>query len=85
MREKQILGGWCWDWETTAYYVGTDGTEGVGSTHIEMRAIQSQQNLDVIEAISLGRKEQEFTRNECYENKTGIVIFSHLYSSPNIQ
>ena len=41
------------DWDVVTYYVGADGTEGIGATHIEMSAIQPQKNLDVIEAISL--------------------------------
>lgn len=69
-------GCWCWDWETTAYYVGTDGAEGVGSTHIEMRAIQSQQNLDVIEAISLGRKDQEFMRNDVSKTRRVLIFLA---------
>lgn len=47
------------DLEVFTYYVGANWTEGVGATHIEMSAVQSQENFDVIEAISLDRKQTE--------------------------
>lgn len=47
------------DWEIDTYYVGTDGTEGVGTTHIEMSAIEPQENFDVIEAIGLDENKTE--------------------------
>lgn len=37
------------------YYVGADGTEGVCPTHIEVSAIQPQEDFDVIKAVSLER------------------------------
>lgn len=39
------------------YYVGANRTEGIGATHIEMSAVQSQENFDVIEAVGLDWKE----------------------------
>lgn len=40
-------------WDVDTYYVGTDGAEGIGATHVEMGAIKPQENFDVIEAIGL--------------------------------
>lgn len=52
------------DSEVIAYYVGTNRTEGVGATHIEMSAVQSQENFNVIEAIRLNRgKKQTHNKN----------------------
>lgn len=47
------------DLEVITYYVGANRTEGKGATHIEVSAVQSQENFDVIEAISLDGKQTE--------------------------
>lgn len=47
------------DLEVFTYYVGANRTEGIGATHIEVSAVQSQENFDVIEAISLDGKQTE--------------------------
>lgn len=47
------------DWEVITYYVGADRTESIGATHIEMSAIQPQENFYVIEAISLDGEQTE--------------------------
>lgn len=47
------------DLEVITYYVGANRTEGIGATHIEVSAVQSQENFDVIEAISLDGKQTE--------------------------
>lgn len=47
------------DLEVLTYNVGANRTEGIGATHIEMSAVQSQKNLDVIEAISLDGKQTQ--------------------------
>lgn len=44
------------DSEVITYYVSTNRTEGVGATHIEMSAVQSQEDFNVIEAIRLNRE-----------------------------
>lgn len=35
------------------YYVSTRGAEGVRPTHVQVSAVQPQQNLDVVEAVRL--------------------------------
>lgn len=46
------------------YYVGTHRTEGKGATHIEMSAVQPQENFHIIEAIRLNRgKKQTHNKN----------------------
>lgn len=47
------------DSEVITYYVSTNRTEGVGATHIEMSAVQSQENFDVVEAICLNREKTD--------------------------
>lgn len=47
------------------HYVGTDGAEGVGTAHIEMSAVEPQENFDVIEAIGL--KENKRQVQKCPE------------------
>lgn len=49
------------DSEVFTYYVGTNRTEGKGATHIEMSAVQSQENFNVIEAIRLNREKNRHT------------------------
>lgn len=39
--------------EVTTYYVGTNWAEGEGAAHIEMSAVQSQEDLYIIEAVRL--------------------------------
>lgn len=41
--------------EVITYYVGTDGTEGEGAAHVEMSAVQSQEDFNIIKAIRLNR------------------------------
>lgn len=45
--------------EIITYYVGTDGTKSVGAAHVEMSAVEPQQNFDVVEAIRLGKKKHK--------------------------
>lgn len=45
------------DLQVITYYIGANRTECVGATHIEMSAVQPQENFDVIEAISLDGKQ----------------------------
>lgn len=40
------------------YYVGANGAEGEGAAHVEVSAVQSQEDFDVVEAISLGGKHE---------------------------
>lgn len=47
--------------DSFTYYVGTNRTEGKGATHIEMSAVQSQENLYIIEAIRLNRGKNRHT------------------------
>lgn len=47
------------DGEVITYYVGANGTEGVGATHVEVSAVQPQEDFDVIEAISLDGAQKE--------------------------
>ncbi len=58
------------------YYVGANRTEGIGATHIEMSAVQPQENFDVIEAISLGRGKKRRSKCEIYEILTSESTFS---------
>lgn len=40
-------------WQQT-HYVGANGAEGEGAAHVEVSAVESQEDFDVVEAISLG-------------------------------
>lgn len=41
------------DSEVITYDVGTNRTEGKGATHVEVSAVQSQEDFNVVEAIRL--------------------------------
>lgn len=45
------------------YNVAANWTEGVGAAHVQVRAVETQQNLDVIEAIGLVEKGWEGKKN----------------------
>lgn len=47
------------DSEVITYYVGTNRTEGKGATHVEVSAVQSQENFNVVEAIRLNSGERK--------------------------
>lgn len=61
-RQNQLLEGNDRRTEVITYYVGADGAEGVGAAHIKMSAVHTQENFDIIEAISLGGEKGEGVR-----------------------
>lgn len=64
------------DSEVITYDVGTNRTEGKGAAHVEVSAVQSQEDFNVVEAIRLngegGGGEEKQTHNE--NNATGLLL-----------
>lgn len=63
-----------WTQRCPTYYVCAKGAEGVGAAHVEVGAVESQEDFDVVEAISLGGKHERRGGCESAEINTNMEI-----------